>query len=84
MENLIVKELKEIIKDLPDNCPVLLVDLKNDHWIDGNYRLTKESLSYSDIEDVMEEPAGKGLIMCFDNHFNTFLEDDEKYILKEL
>lgn len=63
-----IKDLKEFIKDLPDDMPVQLVDISTDDIDQSNYVLTKEDIS---IEDYVLEPdgetAGKMLAISFIN-----------------
>jgi hypothetical protein len=66
-----IKQLKELIKDLPDDMPVGLWDITTDDFTDLNYSLTKESFM---VEDYVEEENGdiKGqmLFICFENKLN--------------
>ncbi|MFN8834456.1 MAG: hypothetical protein ACK50Z_04330 [Betaproteobacteria bacterium] len=66
-----IGELKNFIKDLPDEMPVGLVDLTTDDYDDGNYKIESSSLS---IEDFVTEPEGetkgKMLIISFKNKLN--------------
>jgi hypothetical protein len=64
-------QLKNFIKDLPDDMPVSLVDLSTDDYDQGNYPLTDQSLS---VEDFVTEPdgetKGKMVVISFDNKLN--------------
>gem|GEM_PF-3129597 len=66
-----IGELKNFIKELPDEMPVGLVDLTTDDYDDGNYKIENSSLS---IEDFVTEPEGetkgKMLIISFENKLN--------------
>jgi hypothetical protein len=66
-----VAQLKEIIKDLPDETPIGLVDLTTEDIDDSNYGLTPESFSVEDvINPATGEPMGKALIIFFENRLN--------------
>ena len=66
-----IGKLKSLIKDLPDEMPVGLVDSSTDDYDDGNYKLSESNLS---IEDYVIEPEGetkgKMFVISFDNKLN--------------
>lgn len=66
-----IKELKSIIKDLPDNMPVGLLDMTTDDFHAGNYSLKEEQFMVEDY--VLEEGGeveGKMLFIMFENKLN--------------
>lgn len=69
MEIKSLKDLKEFIKDLPDDMPVGLLDLTTD-----DFDLMNSKIEDIIIEDyVIEEGGeteGKALFICFENKFN--------------
>jgi Golgi nucleoside diphosphatase len=65
-----VKELKEIIKDLPDEMPVGLIDATTDDTDDMNYSLSKDNFDVGDCVNEYEEIVGKMLFIYFENHLN--------------
>lgn len=65
-----IKELKEFIKDLPDDMPVGLLDLTTDSTDDANYPIYKENLLIEDCYNSDEELAGKMLFITFENNLN--------------
>lgn len=66
-----IKSLKNLIKDLPDEMPVGVVDTSTDDYDDGNYKITESNFS---IEDFVTEPEGetkgKMLVISFHNKLN--------------
>ena len=58
-----IKDLKEFIKDLPDEMPVQLVDLSTDDDYQSNYGLTSQDLAIVEFE----ETDGKMLAISFWN-----------------
>jgi hypothetical protein len=66
-----IGELKNFIKDLPDQMPVRLVDLSTDDYDDGNYKIQNSNLSIEDfVTDPEGETKGKMLIISFKNKLN--------------
>jgi hypothetical protein len=67
-----IKELKEFIKDLPDDMPVGLLDMSTDDFTDGNYSLSTDNFMIDDYvkEEGDMEPLGKALFITFENHLN--------------
>ncbi len=67
-----IKDLKELIKDLPDDMPFNLIDMSTDDFTDGNYAISKDSFMIEDyvLEEGDMEPAGKALFLTFTNHLN--------------
>lgn len=66
-----IKELKEIIADLPDDMPVGLWDATTDYDLDMNYSLSKEDFMIEDCVDLdTEEITGKMLFITFENKLN--------------
>jgi hypothetical protein len=66
-----IKQLKDIIKDLPDDMPFALIDLTTDDFNDCNYPLKKESFEIMDwTEEEDGDPKGKALFIVFENKLN--------------
>lgn len=68
-----IKDLKEIIKDLPDEMPFILFDLSTDDPYVGNYKIDKENFEVLDLTrgiDDHESPFVEGLALCFKNNMN--------------
>lgn len=66
-----IKELKEVIADLPDDMPVGLLDLTTDDFHNCNYGLKKEDLTVGDyVKEEGDEVSGKALYLCFENKLN--------------
>lgn len=67
-----VKDLKGIIKDLPDDMPVALLDTSTDDFYDSTYTLSREDFEIDDWikEEDQEEPSGVALFITFDNKLN--------------
>lgn len=66
-----IKDLKEVIKGLPDHMMVGLMDLSTDDPGDSNYHLTKDSfevLEYTEQDDP--ELKGQMLFIAFKNKLN--------------
>lgn len=68
-----IKDLKEIIKDLPDEMPFVLVDISTDDPYEGNYSIHKDSFEQieltTDVEDL-DAPKVQGLALTFKNNMN--------------
>lgn len=66
-----IKELKEIIQDLPDEMPVGLIDATTDDFYDMNYGLSKEQFNIDDyVSEEDGEIKGKMLFIYFENKLN--------------
>lgn len=66
-----IGELREVIKDLPDDMPFALIDLSTDNYTDCNYPLSKASFEIMDyMEEEDGEPVGKALFIVFENKLN--------------
>lgn len=66
-----IKELKELIKDLPDDMPFGLLDLSTDDTDLMNYSVYKSSFDTVDwMEQDGVEPEGKAFVLCFINKMN--------------
>lgn len=66
-----IKELKEVIKDLPDEMVVGLFDFTTDDFYDCNYSLNKEDFFVEDyVTEEDNEVAGKMLFIGFENKLN--------------
>ncbi len=68
-----VGELRTIIKGLPKDMPVGLLDLSTDDAYSMSYMLKKEDFEIQDYYEDAEtdnEPMGKALFICFDNKLN--------------
>jgi hypothetical protein len=66
-----IKELKEIIQELPDEMPVGLLDYTTDDFYDCNYNLKKEDFFIEDyVFDEDSEILGKMLFIGFENKLN--------------
>jgi len=66
-----IKELKEIIKDLPDEMPFGLWDSTTDNFSDLNYSVSKDDFMIEDyVKEEYGEPKGKMLFLCFENKLN--------------
>ena len=67
-----VKELKDFIKDLPDEMPVGLLDVTTDDFQDTNYFIEKEHLLIEDyVRDEGDmEVGGKMVFILFENKLN--------------
>jgi hypothetical protein len=67
-----IGELKNFIKDLPEEMPVGLFDLSTDDYDYGNYKIENSNLSIEDfVTDPEGETKGKMLIISFKNKLNT-------------
>lgn len=68
---MIIKDLKEIIKNLPDEMPVGLFDITTDDVDDCNYPIERENFEVMDCVNQYEEETGvKGLFIVFENKLN--------------
>jgi len=66
-----VKELKEFLKDLPDEMPVGLLDMTTDDFTDCNYPVNKDNLIIDDcVKEEGEDVSGKMLFITFENSLN--------------
>lgn len=66
-----VKDLKEYLKDKPDEMPIGLLDLTTDDFGHCNYPVNKDNLLIEDyVRDEGEEIAGKMLFITFENSLN--------------
>ena len=66
-----ILELKNIIKDLPDDMPVGLLDETTDGFFDRNYALTDENFQIDEcVAEEDGEVVGKMLFICFENKLN--------------
>lgn len=66
-----IKELKEKIKDLPDDMRFGLLDSTTDDFGDSNYSVTGESFEILDyVEEEEREIVGKALFLVFENVLN--------------
>lgn len=72
-----IKELKNIIKDLPDDMSVGLIDLTTDNTDDMNYSLKNENFEIDDYYHPDDEGTdsygvsrGKMLFISFENKLN--------------
>lgn len=66
-----VAQLKELIRDLPDDMPVGLIDLTTDDFSNCNYPVEKENFEIMEWTDEEGgEPIGKGLFLVFENKLN--------------
>jgi hypothetical protein len=66
-----VKDLKQLINDLPDDMPIGLIDLTTDDFNDCNYPVEKENFEIMDwSEEEDGEPKGKALFLVFENKLN--------------
>jgi len=71
-----IKDLKEIIKDLPDDMPFILFDISTDDTYKGNYKIDKDNFEVMDLTtdvDDSDAPLVKGLALCFENNMNENL-----------
>jgi hypothetical protein len=64
-----VKDLKQLINDLPDDMPIVLIDLTTDDFNDCNYPVEKENFEIMDWTEK-GEPKGKALFLVFENKLN--------------
>lgn len=67
-----IKELKEVIADLPDHMNVGLMDMSTDDTDDSNYPLKKENfevMEYTEQDDP-NEVKGEMLFIVFTNKLN--------------
>lgn len=68
---LTVGVLKEVIKTLPDDMSVGLVDLTTDDFYDSSYQLTKASIGPGDCAEEEDGPVtGQALWISFENKLN--------------
>ena len=71
-----IKELKELIKDLPDDMNFGLIDLTTDDTDDMNYSVSKDDFNVEDCYDndsdseTYGEIKGKMLFLTFENKLN--------------
>lgn len=71
-----IKKLKEIIKDLPDEMPVILLDETTSDVDYMNYQLADDSFQVDEYYKLDSEdhengiPAGLALFITFENHLN--------------
>lgn len=71
-----IRELKELIKDLPDNMPFGLIDGTTDDTDDMNYSVSKKDFIVEDCYDndseseTYGEIKGKMLFLYFENKLN--------------
>lgn len=66
-----IKELKEIIKDLPDDMPVGLIDATTDDFSDMNYPLEKKHFAIDDyVKEEGGDIEGQMLFIYFENKLN--------------
>ena len=68
-----VKQLKEFIKDLPDEMPVGIIDLTTDDVDYANYPINEDTLwidDYVNMEESEMEVKGKMLFFTFENKLN--------------
>lgn len=66
-----IKDLKDFIKDLPDEMPFGLMDLTTDDFHDGNYSISEEDLIIEDyVKEEEGEVQGKMLFLTFENKLN--------------
>lgn len=66
-----VKELKEIIKEMPDSMDVHLMDLTSDHPEDSVYTLSKGNFSVEKAFDITnDELEWDVLFITFKNKLN--------------
>jgi len=67
-----IKELKEFIKNLPDEMPVQLLDMTTDDGNESNYGINTEDLIVDDYvkEEGDIKAVGKMLYICFENKIN--------------
>lgn len=71
-----VGDFKRMFERLPDNMPVILLDVTTDSTDDMNYHFTNQEIAIDDYyindsEEALEGiPAGKALFLYFDNRLN--------------
>lgn len=66
-----IKELKEIIKDLPDEMLFGLLDLTTDDFYECNYPISKNNFEIDDyVKEEESESQGKMLFLTFENKLN--------------
>lgn len=68
-----VKELREKIKNLPDEMMVGLLDTTTDDTFDMNYFISENDVFVDDYwkeDNVSGEPDGRMLFICFENNLN--------------
>ena len=71
MKTITIKNLKDAIQELPDDMPVLLIDLSTDDDAESLYNITPKKLC---IEDVSYKESGKetkAFTIAFDNKLAT-------------
>lgn len=66
-----IKKLREIIKDLPDEMVIGLIDDTTDDTDDMNYGISDEDIYVDDCYDIDSgEKTGKMLFIHFENKLN--------------
>ena len=75
-----IKDIKELIQDLPDDMPFSILDLSTDDETEMNYHISKDNFDvmdcYSDEEE--EFPTHKALFLCFENNLREEIEEFRK------
>lgn len=74
---IIIAELKELIKDLPNDMPFSILDLSTDDETEMNYSISKEDFEVIDCyeDDDYDNPPTKALFLTFENHLREEIQE---------
>lgn len=71
MKTITIKDLKTAIHELPDDMPVLLLDLSTDDDTESLYDITPKRLGVDDVVYKESEKETKAFTIAFDNKLAT-------------
>jgi len=74
-------ELIEKMKDLPDNAPVILIDMSTDDPYECTLSYETEIDDYFKEVEEQEKPEGKALFIYFDNILEDKVEELKEDII---
>ena len=71
MGTITIKDLKSAINELPDEMPVLLLDLSTDDDTENLYNITHKKLGVDDVSYKESGEETKAFTIAFDNKLAT-------------